>query len=156
MPRTNVVRAEIAAALNDPNFIAVAARLTGGLLRQIVSKRLADEDVEVVVISAMGTGRMPPYRAAEIVWQLPDGGDFQREVVRWDLAPRSFPSDLSLDDFLRIVADCKVCSERNELLVSGAIADQDLSCSQCGAPLGTVSGLQRNGEGAATGVSRSL
>jgi hypothetical protein len=84
---------EINAALGSPNFVALAARLTGGFLRQIVARQLTEAGIDVVVIAANGVGDGSPYREAEIIWQLPEGGDFVRQRIKWELAPWAFARD---------------------------------------------------------------
>ncbi len=142
MARIDGLRADITAALCNPNFSAVAARLTGGYLRQVVANKLIDEDVDVVVISASGIGSTPPFREAEIIWQLPKGGEFQHQTLRWDLAPGALEAHRPSNGFVRIVTTCAACHEHNELVISADAAEMDVQCSNCGAGLGIVSHIE--------------
>jgi hypothetical protein len=86
-------RDAISVSLSDSNFSAVAARLTGAPLRHAIAARLASQGIDVVVIAAIGDDDATPYRQAEIVWQSPDGGDFVRQTIRWNLASWAFAAE---------------------------------------------------------------
>jgi hypothetical protein len=131
MAGIRALRGEIAVALSNPNFVAVAARLTGGFLRQVVVHRLMESQIDVVVIAANALGETPPYKRAEVVWQLPEGGEFVRQAIRWDLAPWATSADA------RVTLACDACGRDNEALLE----ESDLTalrCSHCGALLPTT------------------
>jgi hypothetical protein len=135
MAGTEALRGDINAALCNPNFIAIAARLTGGFLRQVVAHRLTEARIDVVVVAANALGEAPPYKEAEIVWQPPQGGDFVRQTVRWELAPWAYAADAGLRR-THVVIDCDQCGQTNAIALGGSSA-VDLSCSNCGATLGS-------------------
>jgi hypothetical protein len=134
MAGTEALRGDIDAALCNPNFIAIATRLTGGFLRQVVAHRLTEARIDVVVVAANALGDAPPYKEAEIVWQLPQGGDFVRQTVRWELAPWAFSSRAG-SGRTHVVLDCDRCGQTNAIAVAGSAVE--LSCSSCGATLGS-------------------
>jgi hypothetical protein len=135
MAGTEALRGDINAALCNPNFIAIAARLAGGFLRQVVAHRLSEAHIDVVVVAANALGEAPPYREAEIVWQLPQGGDLVRQTVRWELAPWAYASDAGLRR-TQAVIDCDQCGRTNAIALDGGSA-LDLCCFDCGATLGS-------------------
>ena len=98
MAGIQALRGDISAALCNPNFVAVAARLSGGFLRQLVARRLAEAHIDVVVIAANALGETTPHRQAEIVWQPPEGGDFVRQTIRWDLAAWTLADEAARED----------------------------------------------------------
>jgi hypothetical protein len=139
MVGNEALRGDIIAALCDPNFIAIASRLTGAFLRQVIANRLQEEGIEVVVVSAVGNGAHPPYREAEIVWQPSNGGEFERQLIRWDLPAWAFASDNEPSGAMHLVVDCTTCLQRNDLTVDAGAANTTIVCRHCGAPLGTPS-----------------
>jgi hypothetical protein len=134
MAGTEALRGDIDAALCTPNFTAIAARLTGGFLRQVVAHRLTEARIDVVVIAANGLGDVPPYKEAEIIWQPPQGGEFVRQTVRWELAPWAFSSRAGFRQ-THVVIDCDQCGQTNAIAVDGGGSTAQLSCFNCGAAL---------------------
>jgi hypothetical protein len=143
MAGIRALRGEIAVALSNPNFVAVAARLSGGFLRQVVVHRFAECQIDVVVIAANALDENPPYKRAEVVWQLPDGGEFVRQTVRWDLAPWATSADA------HVPLLCDVCGQDNDVPLDGSEL-VSLRCSRCGALLpttGAASSAHRSADG---------
>jgi hypothetical protein len=134
------LRGELVAAFCDPGFIAVASRLTGGFLRQVVADRLKGTGVDIVVVAAQGLGSDdPPFREAEIVWQPTDGGEFERLIISWDLARWVFAGGRESGRVIHFVVDCPACRQRNDLSVDERAQAEEVACAHCGANLGTVS-----------------
>jgi hypothetical protein len=133
MAGNEALRGEINAALCNPNFVAIAARLTGGFLRQVVANRLRQERIDVVVVAANSLGDAPPYGEADIMWQPQEGGDFVRQRIKWELAPWTFESRTDSSGAALII-DCERCGETNEIAMAGT-ATAGLRCSHCGADL---------------------
>jgi hypothetical protein len=90
MAGSRELRGAISTALSDPNFMAQAAQTTGRPLRQLLSQRLENADLGVLVVAAIATGEAPPFRAAEVVWREAPAGELQHQTIRWRLAPWAF------------------------------------------------------------------